>query len=325
MVRSLPRQGLVVWERDPHPDITVDDILEGKTGVGLGLDFEVLEAALRYNYLTALQFRGLGSREEPIDPTTPAFWRRVRRRFQRLHEVGLLDRAWVRYRPKTVDSTAVAGVPLAGEWAYAVSVKGMELLVRTNSPWARRWESDWRPRSAGESRKLSIAHELGRNDVAVAMWAEARTLGHPLIEWEGPREAYHRVAPPTPGAPWQHVEPDSVLILHTGRPLLLEYERSGRADKFLAKVRAMRMYLASGAWKERHPSTPWIVYAVPSFVRTESRESGSFGALAAQAKTLHSSRYLFVNDEQLRQGNWDAVDSDGRRVPFWPTVWNTAV
>jgi hypothetical protein len=171
----------------------------------------------------------------------------------------------------------------------------------------------WLLRSAGFSRKLSLEHKLGRNDVALALLDAAAVRGRPCVEWQGPREAMHRVPPPTPGAPWQQVEPDSVIVLDTGRPLLLEYERTGRTDKFLRKVRAMRLYLASGAWKERHTLAPW-----------EDRAAGSFGALAAQTRTTRAPRYLLLDELAWTSGAWEAVDGSGRTVSFWETVWSAS-
>ena len=327
--KPVGRSGILLWERDPHPEITVDMIVDGRAPgfIPQSLDFEVLELLLRYNFMTARQSSlALQVRDGNTEvPTHVA--RKVARHLQALHEVGLADRAWGRYRLKT-PILQMSGDPVmarhnwVSEWIYALSSKGFTVLVRSANEWAVSWRDDWTARADTVSRKNSVEHELGRNDVALAILQAAALRDRPCPEWLGPRESYHRVAPPTPGAPWQHIEPDSVITLDTGRPLFLEYERSGRADKFLRKVRAMRMYLASGAWKERYVLSPWVVYAIPSATRSDQRFAGSFGDLAAQTRTAGTARYLLLDELAWEGGAWEATDARGQYVDFWNTVWS---
>lgn len=327
--RPVGRSAIVLWERDPMPTVTALDLLDGRVPgyQPQDDDFDLAELVLRYNYFTAAQAEALWELNNTSAAKPRRLGIRLNERLRALYSVGALDRAWVRYRPKAamtqMGNKAKSRQDFVGEWVYAVSLKGMEFLCLADSEWAVQWRADWTPKSHGHSRKLSIEHELGRNDVALALMAAAAARGRPCQEWQGSREAYHRVAPPTPGAPWQHVEPDGVILLDTGRPLLLEYERSGRADKFLRKVRAMRMYLASGAWRERYVLSPWVVYAIPTVTRTERRYAGSFGDLAAQTRATGAARYLLLDEVAWEGGAWEAVDADGQYVPFWDTVWKT--
>ena len=327
--RPVGRSAIVLWERDPMPEVTALDLLDGRVPgyQPQDDDFDLAELALRYNYFTGTQAETLWELQYEPSATPARLGRRLNERLLALHRVGVLDRAWVRYRPKAAMTQIGAKVKsrrdFVGEWVYTLSTKGMEVLCLADNEWAVLWRADWTPKSHGHSRKLSIEHELGRNDVALALMAAAKARGRPCQEWQGPREAYHRVAPPTPGAPWQHVEPDGVILLDTGRPVLLEYERSGRADKFLRKVRAMRTYLASGAWRDRYVLSPWVVYAIPTVTRTERRYAGSFGKLAAQTRAVGAVRYLLLDEVAWDGGAWEAVDANGQYVPFWETVWAT--
>lgn len=322
------RSAIVLWERDPKPGMSAIELLDG-SAPGFRLqeeDFEILDLVLRYNFATVAQlYRYWRNQVVDIDHDK-RLKRRLTGRVTLLHAQGLLDRAWIRYRPKTpvaqLGGTTLTRKDFVGEWVYALSVKGMDVLWHNGDDNAQRWRDDWQPRSLGQSYKLSIEHELGRNDVALALLEAASARSRPCAAWLGPREAYHRIAPPTPGAPWQTVEPDGVILLDTGRPLLLEYERSGRADKFLRKVRAMRLYLASGGWKERYALAPWVIYAIPSVTRTERRYAGSFGALAAQTRTSGAPRYLLLDELAWEGDVWEARDGKGDYVPFWDTVWS---
>jgi len=331
MTRPLRgRRAIVLWERDPAPEVSAEALMDGDAAGFRAQedDFDLAEFALRYNVVTAAQAEAYWALERRGRTRAARLGRHLRERLWALHQVGLLDRAWVRYRLKVpvtqLGTHGLSRQDVVGEWAYALSAKGMAWLCLAENPWAVQWRDTWTPRSAGFSRKLSVEHELGRNDVALALLATAAGRGRPCVEWQGPREAVHRVAPPTPGAPWQQVEPDSVIVLDTGRPLLLEYERTGRADKFLRKVRAMRLYLASGAWKERYALPPWVVYAIPVTGRPEDRPAGSFGVLAAQTRTTGAPRYLLLDELAWAGGAWEAVDASGRTVPFWDTVWGTS-
>lgn len=331
MVRKpLGRSALVLWERDPRPDVSAAALLDSSVS-GFRLqeeDFWILELALRYNFVTAAQAERHQKMLLSDRDRDPRLGRRLRGRLTLLHGNGLLDRAWVRYRSKLpvsqLGDVSLSRKDFVGEWAYALSSKGMDLLWRTQDENAVRWHDDWQPRSAGQSYKLFIEHELGRNDVALALLEASVARGRPCASWLGPRESYHRIAPPTPGASWQTVEPDGVILLDTGRPLLLEYERSGRADKFLRKVHAMRLYLAGGGWKERYTLMPWVVYAIPSTTRTERRYAGSFGELATQTRTSGASRYLMLDELSWEGGAWEARNSKGEYVPFWDTVWSAS-
>lgn len=331
MVRKpLGRSAIVLWERDPRPDVAALKLLDG-TVSGIRLqeeDFGILELALRYNFVTAAQVERQRKLLLASGEADPRLGRRLRGRLTLLHSFGLLDRAWVRYRSKLpvaqLGDSSLSRTDFVGEWVYALSSKGMEILWRCEDANALRWRDDWQPRSEGQSYKLFIEHELGRNDVALALLEASAARGRPCSSWLGPRESYHRIAPPTPGASWQTVEPDGVILLDTGRPLLLEYERSGRADKFLTKVRAMRIYLAGGGWKERYVLPPWVVYAVPSVTRTEGRYAGSFGALAAQTRTSGAPRYLLLDELAWEGGAWEARNGKGEYVPFWDTVWSAS-
>lgn len=328
--KPLGRSAIVLWERDPRPEIEVASLLDGMVQ-GFRWqeeDFEILDLALRYNFVTADQLVRYWKIQVVDADKDVRVRRRLNSRLSKLHAMGMLDRAWIRYRFSTpvaqLGGDSLTRSDFVGEWVYALSAKGMEVLWRNRDENALRWRDDWQPRSLGNSYKLSVEHELGRNDVVLAILESAVARGRPCMTWLGPREAYHRIAPPTPGAPWQTVEPDGVILLDTGRPLLIEYERSGRADKFLRKVRAMRLYLAGGGWKERYSLMPWVVYAIPSTTRTERRYAGSFGDLATQTRTSGASRYLMLDELAWEGGAWEARDGKGAYVPFWDTVWSTS-
>lgn len=297
--------GIVSWVRT-EVQIDAQEILDGKIEDFLPTerDFNILEAALRYNYLTSTQIQLLC----PFGDV-----RSGRRRLLRLHTIGLLDRAGFAYRMG-------GNSKRVGEYVYALSQTGFDMLRESGTRLAREWNGDWHPRSQGESRKLSLLHELGRNDVCLAMMGVAERRGRPIVSWLGPREAFHRVPPPTPGAQGQRIEPDSALILDTGRPLLIEYERSGRPDRFHEKLLNMRRYVSGEAWRERYLQRPWVVYAIPSGKGTQDRAYGTFGALAKQAKIGSAMRYLLLDDLSWTTGDWQATDSNGDLVDFWKTV-----
>lgn len=325
---TVPRaSALVWWETTPTPPVPVEELkrpaIHGTMAAAadapllLDLDIDtILDAALRYNYVTVRQLALWGSESH----------RRMSRHCEKLFRIGLLDRAQIQYRIKPVPFVSPAGElgtreHRIWEWAYALSQWGFAFLQQQLHPLALEWASDWRPRSTGESRKLSLAHELGRNDVALACWTATHRRNRDLMAWVGPREAYHRVPPATPGGTWQHVEPDSVLVCDNGRPLYLEYERSGRPDRLLKKAQVMRYYLASNAWKERYALQPWVVYAVPSGSGTQGRQS-TYGQVAKVVQAAGANRYLILDATAWEQGHWEAYDGRGRLVSFWDTVFH---
>lgn len=315
--RSMsPKSGVLIWDHDKSPEVTALDLLNAKNVNYLltERDFGILEAMLQYNYLTARQAKSLFEFSS----------RGAQDRLTTMQQIGLLDRAWGRYRKTPVPirngENLDSKLQSIGEWVYSLSSKGFEVLERSGFDLARAWSGSWVPRWHGESRKSSVAHELGRNDVCIAALKAAEHIGRPILEWHGPREAYQRVAPPTPGAPWQHIEPDSVLVLDTGRPLFIEYERSGRFNRIQKKIRDMRLYLASGAWKERYPLRPWIVYALLPGTGTQRVIAGSYGGLITQVKSGGAVRYLILDQTAWEHGTWEATNSDGKVVEFWKTV-----
>ena len=308
------------WERGKDADkFTVTDILSGQSS-GFFLvetDFEIMTAALRYNFSTARQLVIL------LDGR--AAKRDVQRRLAILHNYGLVERLWGIYRttPMPVslpDGSIGTKDKRIKEYIFALSQKGFDLLVRSENEYAVAWQGNWQPKAWSSSRKNSLMHELGRNDVCLAMLQALRVLGRPAIDWRGPREAFHRYVPPAPGAAAILAEPDSVLILDNGRPLFVEYERSGRPERFYRKLINMRTYIASNGWKQRYLGSPWIVYAIPVGLGTQKVTSGTYGGLVHQAVMGNAMRYLLLDQTSWETGSWDAVRSDGSIVSLWKTV-----
>jgi hypothetical protein len=124
------RSAIALWERDPAPDVTPEALMDGRApGVpgpggrlrlgGDGAPPQPGDGGAGGNLLGAI----------PSWPHPAGAGRHLRQRLAALHDVGVLDRVWVRYRLK-VPVTQLGAGPLArqdvvGEWAYALSAKGM--------------------------------------------------------------------------------------------------------------------------------------------------------------------------------------------------------
>ncbi len=292
----------VRWQRQGAPMANLDDLL-GLTAHRTTLnhiDVQLLEALLRYNFLTAAQASRLfeGS----------VRW--MEKRFTRLYQWGLVDRGPV--------GSVTTGV--GRQLVYALSHRGLTLLQRLENALAREWAEDWKPKSETGSQRLSVLHELGRNDVCIALCETAKAMGHPVLDWEGAREGGQKFVANGATHEWQRIDPDAVILLHNMQPLLIEYERSGRDSKFQKKIRSLRTYLVSRQWQTRYPREPWVVYAVPSGVGTQGVIGGSYGGMVAQAGMTGARNYLILGEEAWMQGTWMAMRGDGTIVNFWDTV-----
>lgn len=312
-MRQITQSAVVRWNLDPRPAISAEDILKDQVE-GFKIqdsDFLILEMLLRYNYATTQQ----------ISRMLHYIMRYTQKRLKHLADLGLVDQGIVSYRslvfPKFhKDGSVGERIKHIQEWGYALAQKGMELLTLANNEWAVRWAHDWRPRSAGESRKLSIAHELGRNDMCLALIEYAAGHQHELI-WKGPRESFQRIPPSYSGGTMGSLQPDSVLILDTGRPLFIEYERTGRLEKIHDKIRDVRNYLAAQCWKDRYVAEPWILYAVEDGAE---RIAGRIGGMLEAARKLGSRRYVLCDESAWKAGHWRCWTGQGDRKPLWDII-----
>lgn len=318
VIQMPPKSAIAQWERGKDADkFSVQDMLTGKSS-GFFLvedDFAILTALLRYNFSTGRQMTMLLAEETAK--------RDVQRRLLVLFNNGLIERRWGMYRTTPMPITLPNGetgtrFKNIKEYIFALSQKGFDLLAQSEEELAVAWQANWLPKALTNSRKNSLRHELGRNDVCLAMFGALRALGRPAIDWRGPREAFHRYVPGSPGAAALMAEPDSVLILDNGHPLFLEYERSGRPERFYKKMVNMRIYIAAGGWKQRYIGRPWVVYAIPDGLGTQKR--GAYGSLLKQAIMGNAMRYLLLDQASWETGTWDAVGPDGLIVPLWKTV-----
>lgn len=291
----------VPWKRQGQPMVSIDDVmgLTAHRSTLTDLDTAVLEGLLRYNFLTTQQASRLW--EVPI--------RTIKRRFQTLFQWGLVDRG---------------SLPDDGagrrQLVYALSRKGFEVLERSEHFLALAWRDDWKPKSETGSQRLSVLHELGRNEVCIAICETAKARKHPVLDWEGAREGGQRFVSNAATHEWHRIDPDAVLILDDMRPLFIEYERSGRDSKFQKKVRALRTYLVSGQWQTRYPKEPWVVYAIPKGVGTQGVVGGSLGGMVANAGMTGARNYVMLDEDSWTQGTWLAMTSDGKVANFWDVI-----
>lgn len=295
----MARTGFVYWDR-PGRIVDPAEFLAGRTPALQEKDLAVLDALLRYNFLTPHQARRLWLWSE----------RAAQHRLARLHRLGWADRG-------RAGNTAAAGRPPS---VYALSQAGFDLLRQTGHALAGDWADHWRPKRATGSQKLSVIHELGRNDVCIALLETARALGIEVLDWEGPGETAQKFLADPTNHDWQRIEPDAVILLDRWQPLMIEYERSGRDSKFQKKVRALRAYLVGRHWQSRYPREPWVVYAVPSGTGTQGVLGGSYGGMALQAGMTGARNYLFLDEEAWEQGTWMATTGDGTVANFWDVV-----
>lgn len=206
------------------------------------------------------------------------------------------------------------------QMVYALSRRGFEVLRRLENSLAVEWVEDWKPKSETGSQRLSVLHELGRNDVCIAICETAKARQRPVLDWEGSREGGKRFVANSTTHEWHRIYPDAVLILSNMQPLFIEYERSGRDTKFQQKVRALRAYLVSGQWQSRYPREPWVVYAIPAGVGTQGVVGGSFGGMVARAGMTGARNYLLLDEDAWTQGTWMAMTGDGKVVNFWDAI-----
>lgn len=309
-------QQIIHWYRYGSSPQTVQELIDTNERRTQERDFDILNALLRYNYMTAHQ----------ISRTLEAPLRSIQRRMVQLYKMGLMERARFAYQqdpyPKIQpDGSLNTGYRPISEWVYVLSQLGMDYLEWGEEPLAKEWASAWRPKSIGSSRKLSLDHELSRNDACLSIIEEGARRNRYIIDWMGSRESYARI-PASPNGGAGAIEPDAILLLDTGRPLFVEYERSGRTTRFHSKARNLRRYFLGGYWKDQFVLEPWVIYAVSDDNnRTQNTASGSYQGLANTAKLFGARRYLLLNENAWRDGRWSALNSEGRLVDFWDTVW----
>ena len=294
-------EDFIAWRRHGQPPVSLDDVmgLTSRRTSLIDLDVAILEALLRYNFLTVSQASRLWEL-----PT-----RKAERQLQRLYQWGLVDRG-----PLPADGVG------GRQMVYALSMRGFHVLERLENPLAVEWVEDWKPKSETGSRRLGVFHELGRNDVCIAICETAKARQHPVLDWEGSREGGQRFVANATTHEWHRIYPDAVLILENMQPLFIEYERSGRDSKFQKKVRTMRTYLVSGQWQTRYPREPWVVYAIPDGVGTQGVVGGSFGGMVAKAGMTGARKYLLMTEDAWTQGTWIAMTGDGKVVNFWDVI-----
>lgn len=291
----------VHWKRQGQVLVSLDDILglTAHRSTLTDVDLAILEALLRYNFLTTHQASRLW--EIPI--------RTIKRRFQELFHWGLVDRG-------PLPDDTVGG----RQMVYALSRMGFEVLERSENPLALAWREDWKPKSETGSQRLSVLHELGRNDVCIAICETAKARQHPVLDWEGAREGGQRFVSNATTHEWHRIDPDAVLIMDNMQPLFIEYERSGRDSKFQKKVRMLRTYLVSGQWQPRYPREPWVVYAIPKGLGTQGVIGGSFGGMVARAGMTGARNYVLLDEESWTEGTWMAITGDGKVANFWDVI-----
>ena len=292
---------MIRWQRQGSPLVTLDDVM-GLTAHRSTLsetDIRLLEALLRYNFMTTAQAVRLW--ESPL--------RTVEHQCKRLYQWGLIDRGML--------PGNTAGRP---SFVYALSTRGFGVLKRLDHPLAQDWVEDWRPKSETGSQRLSVLHELGRNDVCIAICETAKAMGKPVLDWEGARESGQKFVANAVTREWQRIDPDALIVLGNAQPLLIEYERSGRDSKFQKKIRSMRTYLVSRQWQTRYAREPWIVYAIPAGLGTQGVIGGSYGGMVVQAEMTGARNYLLLDEDAWTQGTWMAMKGDGAVVNFWTVV-----
>lgn len=299
----MSRSAFVRWQpRTSEPSTSLDELVGSRPSrhILTELDWQVLDALLRYNFMTAEQCHRWGE------------WslRTVQYRLGQLYRYGLVDRGYWRANGRP-------GRPMT---VYALSRRGFDLLRRNEHSLAIDWADDWRPKSETGAQKLSVAHELGRNDVCIAIAESARARGIPVLDWEGPREATQRFVTDAARHEWHRIEPDAVMIIANWQPLFIEYERSGRDTKFQRKIRSLRAYLVSQQWKTRYPREPWVVYAIPAGLGTQGVVGGSYGGMMIQAGMTGARRYVLLDEDAWTDGTWMAMMTDGTVADFWTIV-----
>ncbi|PSR27566.1 MAG: hypothetical protein C7B46_19400 [Sulfobacillus benefaciens] len=297
----MAQRDMVPWQHQGTPLVSLDDImgLTAHRNTLTEMDIRLLEALLRYNFLTAAQASRLWA--APL--------RTMDHRLKRLYQWGLVDRG-------PLPQSAQGGRQLV----YALAQRGFAVLTRLEYPLAQDWTDDWQPKSETGSQRLSVMHELGRNEVCIAIAETAAAQGKPILDWEGSREAGQKFVANSAHHEWQRIYPDAVLMLSSMQPLFIEYERSGRDTKFQKKIRALRTYLVSGQWQTRYPREPWVVYAIPAGVGTQGVIGGSYGGMVAQAGMTGARNYLMLDEEAWTRGTWLATRSDGAVINFWDAI-----
>lgn len=297
----MAQSGVIRWYHNDMPEFSIEDImgLTRRQKVLSEQDMQILEGLLRYNFFTT----------EQVSRLWLISLRMAEKRMARLYQWGLVDRGSI--------PASHGGRP---HWAYALSARGFDVLVRTDHTLAREWTEDWRPKSETGSQRVSTLHELGLNDVCIAICETAKALGRPVVDWEGSREAGQKFVANKVTHEWQRIDPDAVILLDQSQPLMIEYERSGRDTKFHKKLRAMRSYLVGRQWQTRYPREPWVVYAIPAGTGTQGVVGGSFGGMALRAELSGARNYLLLDEDSWVNGTWTAMTGDGTLVNFWDTV-----
>lgn len=292
---------MITWQRQTAALVSLDDImgLTSARSTLSALDIRFLESLLRYNFMTGAQACRLWA----VPTRTMDYC------VKRLYHWGLVDRG-------RLPSSSRGG----HQWVYALSARGFTVLQRLEYSLAQDWASDWVPKSVSGSQRLSLIHELGRNDVCIAIAETAAARGKPLLDWEGSREAGQKFVANSLTHEVHRIYPDAVLILSSMQPLFIEYERSGRGTKFQKKIRTIRAYLASQQWRSEYPREPWIVYAVPAGTGTQGVVGGSYGGMIVQAGMTGARNYLLLDEDAWTQGTWLATRSDGSVINFWEAI-----
>lgn len=296
------RNGYILWHAHKAPQHSINSLvgLETAKHILSYEDVQILVALLRYNFLTPEQAQRLW--------LWPA--RTAQYRLARLYRDGLAARGSLVVsdhigRPRNV---------------YSLTRTGFDVLLRQEHTLAVDWADDWRPKNETGSQKVSVIHELGRNDVCISMLETARALGLTVSDWEGSRESTQKFLVDATHHEWQRIEPDAVILLDNWQPLLIEYERSGRDTKFHTKVRAVRSYLIGRHWQNRYPREPWVVYAIPPGTGTQGLIAGSYGGAVVQAGMTGARHYVFLDEDAWTNGTWMATLPDGTVADFWDVI-----
>jgi hypothetical protein len=249
-------------------------------------DRRLLELLHDVNYLSSSQMALLGW---GADSTC------TRRRLRLLHDRGLIDK----FRP-----AAPAG---SYEWNYRLTVEGWRMLSDHGMAADRKL---YKP--ADIHSIAYVEHDLQVNALVLHLAHRARAGEGPLLDampfaWHGPRRG--EIDPREEQAPEEGCEtrarllprfyeggsregvikPDATLILGGAEPrqaVLLEYDRTARPHKQLARLRRYDWFLTEGWTRGRFAHHP----IAPALVLVTLHESALHALVKAADETLGASR-----------------------------------
>jgi hypothetical protein len=250
----------------------------------------------------------------------------ARRRLRLLHDRSVIDK----FRP-----ARAAG---SFEWNYRLTLEGWRLLAESGIA------ADGEYYKPAEIHSIAyVEHDLQVNALVLGLAHRARAGDGPLIDampfgWHGPRQGEidpcQERAPEDGGGPGSRllprffeggsregvVKPDATLILGGPEPrqtVLLEYDRTARPHKQLARLRRYDSFLTDG-WTRgrfaRHPDGPVLVLVtlhestlralVKAADETLTASRGRPDADRRQRRYVGRERVLFTTRERIRSGDF---------------------